>query len=336
MASRFELKPSTMIRKAVQSLFVAAVFLAGGEAMAQTDYPDRAIRLIVGFPAGGPPDIAARTLADGFTETWGRPVTVENVTGAGGNVANERVARSAPDGYTLAMTTSGSIVANPSLYERMSFDPVRDLAPISITVATPIALTANNDLPVRNVQDLVLLARGQPGRLTYGSAGVGTPAHLVAELFKSMAHVDIVHVPYRGMPQAMPDLLAGRISMAFPNLSVALPLIREGKIRALAVSSLTRPEVAPELPTLAESGFPGFNAPAWYGLMAPAETPVAIIDTLQRETARILRSPDIRKRLNELGMEVVANTPAEFSASIQAETAQWSKLIKERGLMAAD
>jgi tripartite-type tricarboxylate transporter receptor subunit TctC len=325
-----------MIRNAIQSLLVAAAFLAGGEAVAQTNYPDRPIRIIVGFPAGGPPDIAARTLADGFTETWGRPVTVENVTGAGGNVANERVAQSAPDGYTLAMTTSGSIVANPSLYERMSFDPVRDLAPISITVATPIVLAATNDLPVRNVQELVLLARGQPGRLTYGSAGAGTPAHLVAELFKAMAQVDIVHVPYRGMPLAMPDLLAGRISMAFPNLSVALPLMRVGKIRALAVSSLTRPEVAPELPTLAESGFPGFNAPAWYGLVAPAGTPAAIIDRLHRETARILRSPDVRKRLNELGMEVVANSPEEFSASIQAETAQWSKLIKERGLKAAD
>jgi tripartite-type tricarboxylate transporter receptor subunit TctC len=326
-----------MVRNAIYALLVAlSAFLVAGTAVAQSNYPDRPIRILVGFPAGGPPDLAARALADGFTEAWGRPVAVENITGAGGNVANERVAKATPDGYTLAMTTSGSIAANPSLYERMSFDPVRDLTPISITVATPIVLVVTNDLPAKNVQELVALARAQPGRLTYGSAGVGTPAHLAAELFKSRARVDIAHVPYRGMPPAMPDLLAGRISMAFPNLSVALPLVRDGKIRALAATTLTRPETTPDLPTLAESGFPGFNATAWYGLMAPAGTPPAIVDKLHQETARILGSADVRRRFRELGMEVVANSPAEFSASIQAETAQWSTLIKELGLKAPD
>ena len=324
-----------MIRFRVCDVLIALLLSANGVA-AQTSYPERPIRIVVGFPAGGPPDIAARALADKFSEAWGRPVAVENVTGAGGNVANERVVKAPPDGYTLAMTSSGSIAVNPSLYERMSFDPVRDLAPISIVVSTPIALVVGNDLPARDVQELVTLARAQPGRLTYGSAGVGTPSHLAAELFKSMARVDIAHVPYRGMPLAMPDLLAGRISMAFPNLQVALPLLREGKIRALAATTLQRPEVTPDLPTLAESGFPEFNATAWFGLMAPAGTPPAIIDKLQGETAKILALPDVRKRLNELGLEVIANSPAEFSASIKAETAQWSKLINELGIKASD
>jgi tripartite-type tricarboxylate transporter receptor subunit TctC len=326
-----------MFRNAIQALIVAASALIMPDAApAQTDYPDRPIRILVGFPPGGPPDLAARALADGFSEAWGRPVTVENVTGAGGNVANERVAKASPDGYTLAMTTSSSIAANPSLYERMSFDPVKEFAPISIALSTPIVLAVANALPATNVQELVALVRAQPGRLTYGSAGVGTPAHLAAELFKSRARLDIAHVPYRGMPLAMPDLLAGRISMAFPNLSVAAPLMRDGKIRALAATTLTRPETAPDLPTLAESGFPGFNAPAWYGLMAPAGTPPAIIDKLHRESVRVLGSPDARRRFRELGLEVVANSPAEFAAAVEAETAQWSTLIKELGFKAPD
>jgi tripartite-type tricarboxylate transporter receptor subunit TctC len=309
--------------------------LAARDGVAQANYPDKTIRLLVGFPPGGPPDVAARILADKFTAAWGRSVVVENVTGGGGNLAVERAAKAAPDGYTLVMA-SNAIVINPSLYDNLPYDAARDLLPISLAVSVPCILVVNNDLPVRSVQELVALARAQPGKLTFGHAGVGTPAHLAGELFKMRAAVDVQPVPYRGMPPTVPDLLAGRISMIFPNVSVVLPLVREGKVRPLAITSLKRFAQTPDLPTMVESGFPGFEATAWFGLMAPARTPPAVIVRLQRETARALTLPEIRARLGDLGMEVVANSPMEFLSLIRSETQQWAKLIKEAGIKASE
>jgi tripartite-type tricarboxylate transporter receptor subunit TctC len=246
-------------------------------------YPDKAIRILVGFPPGGPPDIAARLLADKFTETWGKPVLVENATGAGGNVAVDRAAKAPPDGYTLVMASS-AITINPSLNEKLPYDPVKDLAPISLVVFTPIVLVIYSDVPAKNVQELVALARAQPGKLTYGHAGVGTPSHLSAELFKSVAGVDIRPVPYRGIPSLLPDLLAGRVPMTLPNMSVVLPLVREGKLRALMAMAPARPVMLPDVPTLVEAGFTGFDTTVWFGLMAPAGTPQPIIDKLYSET----------------------------------------------------
>src|SRR5256886_3092273 len=297
--------------------FCAALtaLLGSHDGFAQPVYPDKAIRILVGFPPGGPPDIAARLLADKFTETWGKPVLVENATGAGGNVAVDRAAKAAPDGYTLVMASS-AITINPSLNEKLPYDPVKDLAPISLVVFTPIVLVIHSDMPAQNLQELVALARAQPGKLTYGHAGVGTPSHLSAELFKSVTGVNIQPVPYRGIPSLLPDLLAGRVTMTLPNMSVVLPLIREGKLRALMAMAPARPVMLPDVPTLVEAGFTGFDTTVWFGLMAPAGTPQPIIDKLYSETARVLAQNDVRKHLQHLGTEIVANTPPEFAACI--------------------
>ena len=315
--------------KIIVSLFaIIAALIADTESHAQTNYPDKPIRILVGFPVGGPPDIVARLLADKFTDALRVPVVVENITGAGGNVAVDRAAKSAPDGYTLVMASS-AITINASLYEKMSYDPIKDLAPISIAVFTPSILVVNNDVPAKSVKELVALARANPGKLSYGHAGVGTPAHLSGEVFKAVADINILPVPYRGIPALLPDLVAGRITMTLPNMSVVLPLVREGKLRALAVISPTRAAAVPDLPTMAEAGLPGFDVPIWFGLMAPAGTPQPIIDRLHRETVRVLAAPDVRQRYGTLGLEVAANTPAEFSAVIKSEIPRWAKLINE-------
>ena len=318
-------------------VFVAAfaAWCVTGDAAAQTNYPDRAVRILVGFPAGGPPDIVARLLADKFSESWGKPVVVENVTGAGGNLAIDRAVKSAPDGTTLVMASS-AITINPNLSDKTPYDPVRDLTPISIGVFTPSILVVNNDVPATNVQELVALARAQPGKLTYGHAGTGTPAHLSGEMLKSLARIDVQPVPYRGIPALIPDLLSGRLTMSLPNMSVVLPLVREGKLRALAAIAPRRAAAAPDLPTMAEAGLPGFDVPIWFGLMAPAGTPQPIVDKLHGETVRALASADVRKRLGDAGLEVVANTPSEFAGVIHAELAQWGKLIKDAGIKAPD
>ncbi|HTS40082.1 MAG TPA: tripartite tricarboxylate transporter substrate binding protein [Xanthobacteraceae bacterium] len=315
--------------KIIVSLFaIVAALIADAESRAQTNYPDKPIRILVGFPVGGPPDIVARLLADKFTDALRIPVVVENITGAGGNVAVDRAAKSAPDGYTLVMASS-AITINASLYEKVPYDPIKDLAPISIAVFTPSILVVNNDVPAKSVKELVALARANPGKLSYGHAGIGTPAHLSGEVFKAVAGINILPVPYRGIPALLPDLVAGRITMTLPNMSVVLPLVREGKLRALAVISPTRAAALPDLPTMAEAGLPGFDVPIWFGLMAPAGTPQPIIDRLHRETVRVLAAPDVRQRYGALGLEVAANTPAEFSAVIKSEIPRWAKLIDE-------
>jgi tripartite-type tricarboxylate transporter receptor subunit TctC len=312
--------------------------VSAGSAAAQTTYPDRPIRIIVGFAAAGPADLTARVIGEKFTDAWGQPVVIENVTGAGANIAGDRVAKAAPDGYTLLLASLAQLTINPALYDKMPYDTVKDVAPITQAVFTPNILAVNNDVPAKSVAELVALARAQPqpGKLTFGSAGVGTSQHLAGELFKSKAHVDMQHVPYRGAAPVITDLLGGRISMFFGNVTAVLPQVQDGKLRGLAVTSLKRIAAAPDLPTLAESGFPGFDATASFGLVAPAGTPPAIIDKLHRETVRILALPDVRKRFAELGSEVIGNSPAEFSAVIKAEIPQWAKLIKEAGIRGSD
>ena len=317
-------------------LAAASLVLAlAASAVAQGSYPERTIRILVGFPPGGPPDIAARLLAEKFSAGWGKSVVVENATGGGGNIAVERAVKAAPDGYTLLMA-SNAIAINPSLYPALPYNAMRDLEPISLAVEMPIILVVNNAVPAKTVQELAALARSQPGRLTVGHAGVGTPAHLAGELFKSVARVDVQQVSYRGMPLLLPDLLAGRIAMAFPNISVVVQLIRDGKLRAPAVTSQKRAVATPDVPTMAEAGFPGIDANAWFGLMAPTGTPAPIIERLHRETVRALAQDDVRKRLHELGMEVVANAPAEFAVLIKSDTARWAKVIKEAGIKLTD
>jgi tripartite-type tricarboxylate transporter receptor subunit TctC len=294
-------------------------------------YPSRPVRLLVGFAPSGPNDIVARLVGERLSAIWGKPVVIDNVTGASGNLAADRVAKSAPDGYTLLMAAAAQIVVNLSLYQKMTFDPTKDLTPISQLSSFANILAVHNDVPAKTVQDLIALARKQPRELTFASGGVGTSNHLAGELFKSMASIDIRHVPYRSLALAVPDLLAGRVSMAFLSTTY-LQLVREGKLRGFAVSSLKRAPAAPDLPTMAESGFPDFDATGWFGLMAPAGTSPAVVDKIQRDAVSILSLPELRKKLDELGLEPIGNTPAEFAAAIKSEISQWAKVIKEAGI----
>ena len=309
--------------------------LLASPALAQT-WPDKPIRLLVGFAAGGPTDIAARLVGDRLSEAWGKPVIVENVTGAAGNVATERVAKAAPDGYTLLAAASATIVTNPSLYQKLNFDPGEGLrADHADRHHAEPAGGAERPAGEQRRRARRLRA-GQSGKLSFGSAGVGTSQHLAGELFKTMAGIDLQHVPYRGIAATVPDLLAGRLTMVFGNISAMQPLVREGKARALAVTSPRRWPSVPELPTMIELGFQGFDSSAWFGLMAPAGTPQPIIDRLHQETVRILARADVRERFDVLGMEPIGNTPAEFAAVIAAETPQWAKVIRDAGIKAAE
>jgi tripartite-type tricarboxylate transporter receptor subunit TctC len=318
--------------KVTARLFAALLaLLAVQTASAQSGYPNRPVKILVGFTPGTAPDLAARILADRFSEVWGTPFVVEDLPGAGSNVATERVAKAAADGYTLLMGGNPALVINPSLYETLPFDPLKDFAPISQVFIAANVLAVPPELPVKTVAELVALAKAQPGKLSYGHAGVGTSQHLGAELFKYMAHVDIAPVPYRGTTALIPDLLADRSNMSFANVNVA-PLAREGKLRALAITSIKRSALAPDLPTMAESGFPGFEAVPWFGLLAPAGTPKDVLDKLHDETVKALAMPAVHRKFDELGLEPVGNTPAEFIAIIKKETPEWAKVIKDAGI----
>jgi tripartite-type tricarboxylate transporter receptor subunit TctC len=311
---------------------VLLVVVAAQAASAQSSYPNRPVKIVVGFTPGTAPDLAARILADRFAEVWGTPFVVENIPGAGSNIGTDRVAKAAADGYTLLMGGNSALVINPSLFETLPFDPIKDFAPISQVFIAANVLVLPPDVPARTVAEVVALAKAQPGKLSYAHAGVGTSQHLAAELFKYMAHVDIVPVAYRGTTAFMPDLLAGRISMSFANIVNVVPLAREGKLRALAVTSIKRSALAPDLPTMAEAGFPGFEAVPWFGLVAPSGTPKDVLDKLYGETAKALATPDIRRKFDELGLEPVGNTPAEFAELIRKETPEWARVIKDAGI----
>jgi tripartite-type tricarboxylate transporter receptor subunit TctC len=309
---------------------IASQLVATHEASAQAaPYPDKPIRLVVGFAAGGPADTIARLFGDELAKALGKPLVIENAAGAGGNIATDRVVKSAADGHALLLAASGMIAINPNLYPSLAFDTVRDLAPISQICVQPNVLVVHADLPAASVQELVTLARSQPGQLTFASGGAGSTQHLAGELFKSSARIDIRHVSYRSIAMAVPDLLTGRVTMAFAGSTVALPLVQDGKLRALAVTSLQRSPAIPDLPTMAESGFPGFDATPWFGLMAPAATPSSIVERLHQETVKVLALPGLRKRFEELGMQPIGNSPAQFASAIRAEIPYWAKVIAD-------
>jgi tripartite-type tricarboxylate transporter receptor subunit TctC len=258
---------------------------------------------------------------------------VENVSGAGGNIAGDRVAKAAPDGYTLLVATNAQLAVNPSLYTKMTYDPAKDLMPISQAVYSPNILVVPNEVPAKTVQELVAYARSRTGeKLTFASAGVGTTQHLAGELFKAMANIDIQHVPYRGAAPVITDLLGGRLTVYFGAISPLIPLVREGKVRALAVTSAERFGASPDLPTMIEAGFPGFVSILSIGLMAPAGTSPAIIDKIHQDTLKVLALADVRAKLSDIGMEVIGNSPAEFAAAIKTETPQWAKVIKDAAI----
>ena len=326
----------TLMKRVACACIVVVALAAAGDAHAQTNYPEQSVRILVGFPPGVAPDVTARLLADKFTEAWGKAVVVENITGAGSNIATDRAAKAAPDGYTLLMGGNSALVMSPSLYDKLPYDPIKDFAPISQVFIAANLLVVHPGVPAKTLPELVALARAQPGKLTYGHAGVGTSQHLGAELFKYMAHVDIQPVAYRGTTAVLPDLLAGRLTMSFANISNALPLVREGRLRAFAVTSRVRSAVAPDLPTMAELGYPGFEAVPWFGLLAPAGTPPAIIDKVYRETVRVLALSEVRRSLEMLGIDTIGNSPAEFAAVIKAEIPQWAAIIKGAGIKSSE
>jgi tripartite-type tricarboxylate transporter receptor subunit TctC len=320
------------MRLASRLFAILLVLLAAQTASAQSSYPNRPVKIVVGFTPGTAPDLAARILADRFSEVWGSPFVVENVPGAGSNIATDHVAKAAADGYTLLMGGNSSLVINPSLYAALPFDPIKDFAPISQVFVAANVLAVPSELPIKTVAELVALAKANPGKLSYGHAGVGTSQHLAAELFKYMAHIDIAPVPYRGTTALMPDLLANRITMSFANISNVMPLAREGKLRALAITSIKRSALAPDLPTMAEAGYPGFEAVPWFGLLAPTGTPKNALDKLYGETVKALALPEVRKKFDELGLEPIGNSPAEFSAIIRKEIPEWAKVIKDSAI----
>jgi tripartite-type tricarboxylate transporter receptor subunit TctC len=321
----------------MQSIFgaiAALCLLLVGAAGAQTSYPEQTVRILVGFPAGTAPDVAARIVADKFAQNWGKPVVVENITGASGNIAVDRAAKSPRDGYTLLMGGNSSLIMSVSLTDKLPFDPVKDFAPISQIFVAANLLVVHPDVPAKSIAELVALARAKPGELTYGHTGPGSSQHLAGELFKYMAKVSIQPVGYRGSTAVLPDLLAGRLTMSFSNVVNAAPLVREGKLRAFAVSSRKRSVAAPDLPTMDESGYPGFEAVPWFGLLAPIGTPQAIIDKVHQETVRVLGQPDVRKRFEDAGLDVIGGSPAEFAEVIRSEIPYWAKIIKEAGIKA--
>jgi tripartite-type tricarboxylate transporter receptor subunit TctC len=317
-------------------LFVGLLALfAAQPASAQSGYPNRPVKILVGFTPGTAPDLAARILADRFAEVWGTPFLVENVPGAGSNVATDRVAKSPADGYILLMGGNPSLVINPSLYDTLPFDPQKDFAPISQVFVAANVLAVPPEIPVKTVAELVAFAKAQPGKLSYAHAGVGTSQHLGAELFMSMTGVKIQQVPYRGTTQVLPDLLGGRLNIFFGNISNVLPLVREGKLRAFGITSKQRSPQIPELPTMEELGFPGYEATAWFGLMGPAGLPQPIVDKIHAETAKVMAQPDVRKKLESLGLQLVGNTPAAFLQIVKDELPMWGKVIKDAGIKAA-
>jgi tripartite-type tricarboxylate transporter receptor subunit TctC len=291
----------------------SVVLLAGIQALAQSGYPDRPIRIMVGFSAGVAPDVTSRIFADKWNETWAKGVAVENVTGAGGNLAVERLAKSAPDGYTLSMGGNAALVINPNLMERLAYDPLKDFTYISQVFIVPNLVVVRPEVPAKTIQDVIKLAREKPDYFVAGHAGIGTSQHLGGELFMKMTGVKFQQVPYRGTTQILPDLMGGRLNLFFGNISNVLPLVREGKLRAFAITSRKRSPQIPDLPTMEELGFKDFEATAWFGMMGPAGLPKPIVDRIHAETTKVLATPVVRKKLEGLGLQLVGNTPAQFA-----------------------
>jgi len=303
-------------------------------AQTPTQYPVKAIRMIVPSAPGSGPDIMARTIAQKLSEAWNQPVVVEARPGAGGIIGSEMVAKSPPDGYTLIMGNAGSHSVNPSLYRKLPYDPLKDFSPVVLVSSAPNILIVHPSLPVKSVKELIALAKVRPGELTFGSGGNGSTAHLSGEMFRTLAGIQLVHVPFKGAPAAVLGVITGEISMAILNLPPALPHVKSGRLKALAVSTPKRSMAVPDLPTIAESGLPSYSATAWYGVLAPAGTSRAIILKLNAEIVKSLRTNEIRARIASDGGEVVGSTPEEFTAVMKSDIAKWAKVVQASGARA--
>lgn len=307
----------------------AVLFLPAAGAQAQQNYPEKAVRLIVPYAAGGNADLLGRVVGQKLGEVFSQQFIIDNRAGANGVIGTELLARAAPDGYTLAFTASGHSI-NPGMY-KVPYDPVRDFAPIAQTSSTPILIAVTAALPAKNVKSLSALAKARPGDLSYASQGNGSPGHLAGVLFNSMNGINIVHIPYKSTSQAITDLTSGQVQMMYPSATSILPHVKAGRLRAVAIASKARSALAPDIPTAAESGMPGFEAGIWNGVLAPANTPPAIIDKLHGAIAKIIQSPEVRERILGMGADPALSTPSEFSAFIAAELKKWTRVIKDSG-----
>jgi tripartite-type tricarboxylate transporter receptor subunit TctC len=308
-----------------------ALALAGASSAHAQNYPMRPIRLVVPYAAGGSTDVLARMVGQKLTEALGQPVVIDNRTGAGTLIATEIVARAAPDGYTLLMATPPLVVAD-ALYQKVPFDAMRDFAAVTNIAATSNVLVVHPSMPAQSARELIALAKTQPGKYAYGSSGIGGASHLAVALFASMAGVELLHIPYKGGALAVTDLLGGRLSLMFANLTTVQQHVKSGKVRALAIGTAQRSLVLPELPTVAEAGVPGYEANNWNGVVAPAATPRALIEQLQREIRAIVDAPEMRGRLLQSAFEPVANSPAAFKHYLETEHAKWGRVVREAGI----
>ena len=318
------------MKRILQHILLGTLVAMAAGASAQT-YPSHPIRLVVPFPAGGTTDILAREVGERLTATLGQPVVIENRPGAGGNIGADVVAKAAPDGYTLLMATVGTHAINASLYSKLPYDHIKDFAPVVLVAGVPNVLEVTPSLPVHSVAELIKLAKDKPGQLNFASSGSGTSIHLSGELFKTMAGVDMTHVPYKGSAPALIDLMAGQVQLMFDNLPSSLPHIKAGKLRAIAVTSLQRAPALPDVPTIAESGLPGFEATAWFGIVAPAGTPPAIVNRISADVNQWLRTPEAKDKLLAQGAIANGGSPEQFAAHIRAETEKWAKVVKASG-----
>ena len=311
--------------KSAQCLCAIAL-LAAGTVAAQT-YPAKPLRWIVTYPPGGPTDVVARTVGAKLTEAWHQQVVIDNRAGAGGIIGTELAAKAAPDGYTLLFGTSAGLCINPALSSKLPYDPVRDFAPITLVVVNPQLLVTNVSVPARTVKDLIALAKAKPGQLNYASVGPGTPNHLGMELLKTLTGINVVHVPYKGTGPAVTDLIAGHVQMMFNSMPSVLTQVKAGKLRAIAVGGANRSRAVPDIPTVAESGVPGFDYVTWYGLLAPAKTPKEIVQKLNEAVVKILSDPEMSNWLVSQGAEPAATTPAQLARYMEIETERWKKVI---------
>ena len=316
-------------------LCIALAFgVAEVHAQSDTSYPSKPIRMIVPSAPGSGPDIMARAIGQKLTEALGQTIVIDDKPGAGGIIGSEAAAKASPDGYTLIMSNAGAHTVNPGLYAKLPYDPVKDFAPVTLVALAPNILIVHPTLPVRNVKDLIALAKAKPGELTFGSGGNGSTAHLSGEMFKTMAGINIVHIPFKGSPAAVIGVIAGQIALAIPNIPPALPHVRSGKLKALAVTTAKRAAGVPDLPTVAEAGLPGYEATAWFGVLAPAATPPQIIARLNAAIVKIAHAREMQERLTAEGADAVGNTPEQFAQIIKSDIAKWAKVIKASGARA--
>jgi len=312
---------------------LAGAALAVAAQAQPTNYPERPIHITVTFTPGGAPDILARLIGEKLAAAWGQQVIVDNRPGAGGSPGADYVAKAAPDGYNVVVGTVGTHAINGALYPKMPYDMVKDFAPVTFLASTPNMLVVHNEVPAKTLAEFIALGKRE-GKMSFASSGSGTSIHVSGELFKSMTGIDMQHIPYKGRASAIPDLLGARVTMMFDNMPSSLPLVKEGKLRALGVTSLTRSPAAPEIPTLAEQGLPGFEAVSWFALFAPANTPRPIVDKLNAEVTKILKSAEMTKKLADSGLEAAPGTPEALAAYQRAEIAKWAKVVKDSGAKA--